>query len=104
MREDSANDLIVPDSRWPSPRQRKEGVPAPSFRCTLCNKIANALPIYSVWFRIIPHFSLQLLRRDPVLGGQPGIRTETAPQSADGRIVRIAVHVRHGREIHGNAQ
>lgn len=65
MREDSANDLIVPDSRWPSPRQRKEGVPAPSFRCTLCNKIANALPIYSVWFRIIPHFSLQLLRRDP---------------------------------------
>ena len=65
-REDSANDLIVPDSRWPSPRQQKEGAPTPSFCCTLCNKIANALPIYSVWFRIIPHFSLQLLRRDPV--------------------------------------
>lgn len=39
-----------------------------------------------------------------VFGDQPGIRAETAPQSADGRIVRIAVHVRHGREIHGNAQ
>ena len=51
-----------------------------------------------------PGLSQPLPESQGMLRRQPGVRAEAAPQLADGRIVRIAVHVRHGRKVHGNAQ